>query len=488
MVEVKNKELNDKKLNQTLTQAKKEELSEESNYEIVESYEIDKFKNKFRILTLCSKEYTQGQKNMSTVVTNLKPNQYVSQIKINENANSDEYGKVTSVQLGVDSKTGKQYTPEKAKEIANFSTCYQEKEIERSLATTYTSMVLNGFEGNKQESKNYYTSDECNVRLMFTYENETPEKSAEKAVKMQEQYKKYCESHKHTRSKQDYVVIPYTTSWNGSGHMGVLLGNQKGEFALFDSSGAFKNENGLGSAVENKLIKGNDKIASTSVQDDIASTLGNQFKDSCSWCCESCVDTIINMQKEHAKNKKAILTCEDIINNKNLENTIKQNTIDNIDKYSIQYALTTKDNLEQLAKKNDVIIEEVEDNKKDKTDNKQVAKLSSILSPKQEQKDTTVKNGVENNIVKETNKEDVDDKKKEKPGFFKKVLNFFKKVIDVIAPWLELDIDTQDKKAMTNIKKSNANSIKTNTNTEELPGQKPTAIKSVKEKASSKTL
>lgn len=487
MVEVENKELNDKKLNQTLTQAKKEELAEESNYEIVESYEKDEHGNKIKVLTLCSKEYTQGQKNMSKVVKNLKPNQYVSQIKINENANSDEYGKVTSVQLGIDSKTGKQYTPEKAKEIANFSTCYQGKDIARSLTATYTSMVLNGFEGNKPESKNYYTSDECNVRLMFTYENETPEKSAEKAVKMQEQYKKYCESHEHTRLKQDYVVIPYATSWDGSGHMGVLLGNQKGEFALFDSSGVFKDEHGLGSAVENKLIKGNDKIASTSVQDDVANTLGKQFKDSCSWCCESCVDAIINMQKEHVKNKKAILTCEDIINNKNLENTIKQNTIDNIDKYSIQYALTTKDNLEQLAKKNNAIIEEVEDNKKDKVDKKQVAKLSSISSLKQEQKDTTIKNELKNND-KEINKENADDKKEEKPGFFKKIFNVFKKVIDAVAPWLELNVGTQNKQTITEIKKANTNSMKTNVNNEELPGQKPTAIKSVKEKANSKTL
>ena len=117
MVEVENKELNDKKLNQTLTQAKKEELAEESNYEIIESYEKDEHGNKIKVLTLCSKEYTQGQKNMSKVVKNLKPNQYVSQIKINENANSDEYGKVTSVQLGIDNKTGEKYTPEKAKEI-----------------------------------------------------------------------------------------------------------------------------------------------------------------------------------------------------------------------------------------------------------------------------------------------------------------------------------------------------------------------------------
>ena len=461
MVEVENKELNDKKLNQTLTQAKKEELAEESNYEIIESYEKDEHGNKIKVLTLCSKEYTQGQKNMSKVVKNLKPNQYVSQIKINENANSDEYGKVTSVQLGIDSKTGKQYTPEKAKEIANFSTCYQGKDIARSLTATYTSMVLNGFEGNKPESKNYYTSDECNVRLMFTYENETPEKSAEKAVKMQEQYKKYCESHEHTRSKQDYVVIPYTTGWDGSGHMGVLLGNQKGEFALFDSSGVFKDEHGLGSAVENKLIKGNDKIASTSVQDDVANTLGKQFKDSCSWCCESCVDAIINMQKEHVKNKKAILTCEDIINNKNLENTIKQNTIDNIDKYSIQYALTTKDNLEQLFK--------------------------VVSSPKQEQKDVAIKNELKNND-KEINKENADDKKEEKPGFFKKIFNVFKKVIDAVAPCLELNVGTQNKQTITEIKKANTNSMKTNVNNEELPGQKPTAIKSVKEKANSKTL
>ena len=322
---------------------------------------------------------------------------------------------------------------------------------------------------------------------MFTYENETPEKSAEKAVKMQEQYKKYCESHEHTRSKQDYIAIPYTTGWDGSGHMGVLLGNQKGEFALFDSSGVFKDEHGLGSAVESKLIKGNDTIASTSIQDEIAKKAGSQFKDSCSWCCESCVNEIINMQKEHAKNKKAILTCEDIINDKNLENTIKQNTINNIDKYSIQYALTTKDNLEELAKKNNAIIEEVEDNKKDKVDKKQVAKLSSISSLKQEQKDTTVKNELKNND-KETNKENTDDKKEEKPSFFKKVFNFFKKVIDTVAPWLELDVGTQNKQTITEIKKANTNKVKANDNIEELPGQKPTAIKSVKEKANSKTL
>ena len=133
-------------------------------------------------------------------------------------------------------------------------------------------------------------------------------------------------------------------------------------------------------------------------------------------------------------------------------------------------------------------MKEVEENKKNKIDNKQVAKLAGILSPKQEQKDNTIKNELENDIHKEENKKDIDNEKQEKPGFFKKVLNFFKKVINVIASWLELDVGTQNKQGITEIKKANTNKVKANDNIEELPGQKPTAIKSVKEKANSKTL
>ena len=179
--------------------------------------------------------------------------EFVARITINRKTSDDNsYGKVTEVQFGKNKKADRPYTAAEARKLLLVNCARKNKNLAKNTEESFLDLVLS--------KPDYYTSEDCPVRLLDCHKLITGDWSKEKL-------EKEVESCTKNFSSNGNIIIPMVKKYpDSTSHMFVIVANKNGSetrFKIFDPSITLELENeenieqDLGDYIYDNLEKGN---------------------------------------------------------------------------------------------------------------------------------------------------------------------------------------------------------------------------------------